>query len=171
MEQKIEWIEQYLMDAERMIVEGGPQLDQGMNVLNDLLYAEPGYGSLHNHLGWAHLYYTLNYAMAEAHLKAAIRFQPDFHAPYQHLGTLYYRQARYKESIDICILGLEQPFSNKVVMYEMIGQSYEMMKEFKLAIRAYKDAMLSTLVSGEMNVYSESIKRCRKKRWTTFIKY
>ena len=57
---RIEWIEKYMAEAEQMIARGGLEVDQGVSVLNDLLYEEPGYGSLHNHLGWAHLYYTLD---------------------------------------------------------------------------------------------------------------
>jgi hypothetical protein len=30
--------------------------------------------------------------------------------------------------------------------------------------------MLSTLVSGEMNVYAEGVKRCRRKRWSSMFK-
>ena len=166
---KTQWIEQYMSEAERMIVAGGQEMEQGLNILNDLLYEEPGYGGLHNHLGWAHLYYTLDYGMAEVHLKAAIRFQPDFHAPYLHLGTLYYKQGRYGEAVDVLADGQSKAFANKGAMLEMIGQSYEMRKEYKLAIKAYREAMLSTFVNGEMNVYSESIKRCRRKRWSTLL--
>ena len=169
MKTRIEWIEKYMLDAERMIVEGGPQLEQGLNVLNDLLYDEPGYGSLHNHLGWAHLYYTLDYELAGVHLRASIKFQPEFHAPYLHLGTMYYRQGKYGEAIEILNVGVSKPFANKMAMLEMIGQSREMRREYKLAIKVYKEAMLSTLVSGEMNVYSESIKRCRRKRWSILL--
>jgi pyruvate-formate lyase len=48
-------------------------------------------------------------------------------------------------------------------MLEKIAQSHEMRKEYTLAIKAYKEAMLATMNTGEMNVYSASIKRCRKK--------
>jgi len=164
---KHEWIDKYMVEAERLIIE--QQIDSGLNILNGLLYEEPGYGNLHNHIGWAHLYYTLNYEQAEVHLKAAIRFQPDFHAPYLHLGTLYYRQVRYAEAIDILSTGSTKPYANKTTMLDMIGQSYEMQREFKMAIRAYREAMLSTLASHEMNIYSESIKRCRKKRWKVLL--
>lgn len=165
----IEWIEKYMIDAERMIVQGGQHMEQGMRVLNELLYEEPGYGSLHNHLGWAHLYYTLDFMQAELHLKAAIRFHPEFQAPYLHLGTLYMRQGKYDHAIEILNTGLTKPQANRVGMLELIAQAHEMKGEFKLAIKAYRDAMLSTLVSGEMNVYAEGIKRCRKKRWSSIF--
>jgi predicted Zn-dependent protease len=166
---KMEWIERYMLDAERLIVQGGDQLHAGMNILNGLLYDEPGYGNLHNHLGWAHLYYTLDLAKAEVHLKAAIRFHPEFHAPYLHLGTLYFRKGDYKQAIGVLSEGLSKQGANRSSMYEMIGQAREMTKEYSLAIKAYREAMLSTLATGEMNIFSENIKRCRKKRWSTLL--
>src|SRR5690242_7847822 len=121
---RIEWIEQYMNEAERMIIEGGQKLEIGMSMLTDLLYEVPGYGNLHNHLGWAHLYYTHDQARAEVHLKAAIAFQSEFQAPYLHLGTLYVRQGKYAEAIAILETGLTKPQANKTVMLDLIGQSY-----------------------------------------------
>jgi hypothetical protein len=83
---------------------------------------------------------------------------------------LYYRQARYAEAIEILTIGSMKPFAYKASMLDMIGQAYEMQKEYKLAIKAYKEAMLSTLASHEMNIYSESIRRCKRKRWTVLLK-
>jgi len=161
----IEWIEQYMHDAERMIIEGGQKLEIGITMLNDLLYDEPGYGNLHNHLGWAYLYYTPDQARAEVHLKAAIKFKSEFQAPYLHLGTLYLRQEKYAEAIAILETGLTKPQANKAVMFDMIGQAYEMTRQYRLAIKSYKDAMLASMNTGEMNMYSASVKRCRTKRW------
>jgi predicted Zn-dependent protease len=166
---KIEWIEKYMADAVTMINEGGQQMHEGVNVLNDLLYHEPGYARLHNHLGWAHLYYTLNMEQAELHLNTAIKFQPDYQAPYLHLGSLFIKNGKYSEAIKILNAGVTKPEANKSEMLEMIGQAYELQQEFKLAIKAYREAMLSTVATNEVTAYAEGIKRCRKKRWTTIF--
>lgn len=79
---RIEWMEQYMADAERLIVNN--QIEDGLVLLNNLLYDEPGYGSLHNHIGWAYMYYTTEVAKAERHLKLAIHFDAEFTAPYLH---------------------------------------------------------------------------------------
>jgi len=67
---RIEWMEKYMADAERLIYSN--QVEDGLLMLTDLLYDEPGYGSLHNHIGWAYMYYTADVEKAERHLKLAI---------------------------------------------------------------------------------------------------
>jgi hypothetical protein len=81
---RIEWIEKYMTTAEQLITDS--QVDQGLKVLDNLLYEEPGYGSLHNHIGWAYLYYTPDTAKAELHLKLSIRFEEAYTPAYLHLG-------------------------------------------------------------------------------------
>jgi len=131
--------------------------------LGNLLYHEPGYGSLHNHLGWAYLYYTVDVEKAERHLKLAVRFEAEFPAPYLHLGTLYVRLGRYEEAIDALKQGMAKAGANKVAMLECIGQAHELKREYARAIKAYKQAMIST-TGAETSTLTEGIKRCRKKR-------
>jgi hypothetical protein len=50
---RIEWIEKLMTEAEALIVNN--QVENGLELLNSLLYDEPGYGSLHNHIGWAYV--------------------------------------------------------------------------------------------------------------------
>ena len=91
---KIEWLEKYMADAEQLIYNN--RVGEGLELLNALLYDEPGYGSLHNHIGWAYLYYTTDLAQAELHLKMALTFDTAFAPPYLHLGTLYLRSGKYE---------------------------------------------------------------------------
>jgi tetratricopeptide (TPR) repeat protein len=100
---RIEWIEKYMTTAEQLIYDD--QVEQGMKVLDNLLYEEPGYGSLHNHIGWACMYYTHDNVKAELHLKLAIRFDEAYAPPYLHLGILYNRLGRYSEAIECMRVG------------------------------------------------------------------
>src|SRR6187549_2283430 len=84
---RIDWMEKYMTEAEQLIYDN--KIDQGLHMLTDLLYDEPGYGRLHNYIGWANLYYTQNVTQAELHFKMAIRFDETFAPPYLHMGTLY----------------------------------------------------------------------------------
>ena len=157
-----------MKEAEQLIA--GEQVEKGLRILNDLLYEEPGYASLHNHIGWAHLYYTSNFQQAEVHLKVATRLHPELAPPYLHLGTLYLRTVQYEKALEVVAKGLERQGSNRAGLLEVAGQVYEMQHEFGKAIKAYRQATLASMNTFEMNNLSEGIKRCRKKRWITWVK-
>jgi tetratricopeptide (TPR) repeat protein len=164
---RIEWMEQYMMEAERLIYDN--KVHDGLALLNNLLYDEPGYGSLHNHIGWAYLYYTAETAKAELHLKMAVQFDPTFAAPYLHLGTLYLRNGRYNDALGYLEQGVLKSNANRVAFMDCIGQAYELRGEFRKAIKAYKEAVLASVNSFEINNLTDGIKRCRKKRLAFFF--
>jgi tetratricopeptide (TPR) repeat protein len=164
---KLNWMEKYLTDAENMIIDD--RVDEGLGLLNNLLYDEPGYGSLHNHLGWAYLYYTEDAARAELHLKMAVRFDETYAPPYLHLGALYIRQARYSDAIACSQAGLNKGNSNRVGLLQNLAQAYELRKDWRMAIKAYKEAMAVSVVDNEIHNLVAGIKRCRKKRAVLFF--
>ena len=164
---RIEWMEKYMADAERLIYEN--KVEDGLVLLNNLLYDEPGYGSLHNHLGWAYMYYTADVAKAELHFRMAMNFDLEFAPPYLHLGTLYMRSGKHSEAISILEAGLTKPNANRVVLLENIAHAYELRCEYSKAIKAYKEAIRASVVSFEINNLMEGIKRCRKKRLAFFF--
>jgi tetratricopeptide (TPR) repeat protein len=160
---RIEWIEKYMTEAERLIYDN--QIEDGLLLLTDLLYDEPGYGSLHNHIGWAYMYYTADVEKAERHLKLAIHFDATYAAPYLHLGDLYLRMGRYAEALSILKNGLTKQNANRIAFLESIAHVHELKRDFAEAINAYKEALASS-VGFETANFTEGIKRCRKKRWT-----
>jgi tetratricopeptide (TPR) repeat protein len=159
---KIAWIEKYLTEAEQLIV--NDDVEQGVAILNDLLYAEPGYSNLHNYLGWAYLYYGADPNRAELHLKMAMLFNAEYHAPYLHMATLCLREQKYNAVIQYAEIGLTKPQARKVALYEIIGNAYELKGEFRKAIKAYKAASMSSMATSEMNSFTEGIRRCWRKR-------
>jgi tetratricopeptide (TPR) repeat protein len=160
---RIEWIETCMSDAERLIYNN--ELTKALEMLNGLLYKEPGYGSLHNHIGWAYLYYTTETAKAELHFKMAIRFDAEFAAPFLHMGNLYVRMGRYSEAITYLEKGLLLPSANRVALLETMAHAYELRNEYSKAIGLYKKAMLASMAEHEMTNLQAGIKRCRKKRF------
>ena len=137
--------------------------------MKNLLYAEPGYASLHNHIGWAYLYYTNDMAQAELHLKMAIKFKSTISAPYQHLGQLMIRAGRLEEAVSYLKDGLHIQAANKVSLYDSLGQVYELKKEYGKAISSYKQAMAAGF--GPESMLLDSIKRCKKKRMVMYFTF
>lgn len=165
---KLEWMDSYLANAEQMMYNN--QVNEGLELMHGLLYEEPGYGCLHNHLGWAYLYYTAEHAKAELHLKCAIKFDAAYAPPYLHLGNLYIRAGRYSEALQYLEAGVKKENANKVAFLEHIAQVYELKREYGQAIKHYKEALAST-VGYETAQLTEGIKRCRKKRWVMIFSF
>ena len=158
-----------MADAERMIFEG--RVREGINVLNGLLYDEPGYASLHNYLGWAYLYHAKDNVNAEVHFRAAMRFAPDYAPPYLHMGNLMNRTARYSEAIAFFEAALEKPEAVKPALYEGIALALEMLNEYSRAIKAYKSAASESAVDHEVERMLKAVKRCRRKRLVLFFSF
>ena len=165
---RIDWMEKYLNESEQLIYNN--QVNDGIALLQNLLYDEPGYGYLHNQLGWAYLYYTADIVQAELHLKMAIRFDGEFQAPFIHMGNLMIRCNRYAEALDYLKQGIEKPSANRVVFLEAMGQAWELHGDFGQAMKAYREAMMASLTDHEVTNMTNHLARCRKKRWASFWK-
>src|SRR5436190_6173065 len=159
---KLAWLDKHLSEAEQMMYED--RVQEGLNLMHDLLYDEPGYGYLHNHLGWAYLYYTKDADKAEQHLKLAVKFMPEYPASYQHLGTLYARAGRYDEALEVLKEALTKPNAYRVAILEGMANAYELKQQYAKAIRTYKEALAST-VGVDVDKLNEGINRSRKKVW------
>jgi len=164
---RIEWMEKYMANAERLIYEN--QVDEGLRMLNGLLYEEPGYSNLHNYLGWAYMYYTQDAEKAELHLKMAMRFSSEYAPPYLHMALLLNRSGKYAEAIDYFRNGLSKPNANRMALYEGMAHAYEMRNEYANAVRNYKEAVRSSAVPYEVERLLQSVKRCRRKQLAFFF--
>lgn len=155
--------------AERMITDG--QVTEGLEVLTNLLYEEPGYGSLHNHLGWAYMYYANDDMRAELHFRMAIRFAAGFAPPYLHMGTLLNRTGRYKEAVEYFREGLTKQYAISTALYEGIALAYEVLGEYRLAVKAYQSAAIAATVDYEVDKFLKGARRCRRKRIVLFFSF
>jgi Flp pilus assembly protein TadD len=164
---QIKWIEKYLTEAEQLIYDD--QVDQALRILNSLLYQEPGYGRLHNHLGWAYLYYSDDTLLAELHLKMAIHFDESYAAPYLHLGSLYIREERLGDAIIYLQQGLTKPKANRVALLQNLAYVHELRGEWRKAIASYKSAMMASVQEHEVNELQAGVRRCRRKRLSLFF--
>lgn len=161
------WIEDYLSRAEQAIING--RVEEGLGILNNLLFEEPGYAPLHNHLGWAYLYYANNAATAEMHFRVAMRFSAEYAPPYLHMGTLLNRAGRYSEAIEQFRAGLASANANRTALLEGMAYALEMLGDYRSAARAYREAAMASVVDFEVDRLLNGAKRCRRKRMALFF--
>lgn len=156
------WMEKYLATAEQMMFDG--RVEEGLNVLNNLLYEEPGYGRLHNVLGWAYMYHANEPRRAELHFAMSMRFAPDYAPAYLHMGNLLNQAGRYAEAIGYFRSGLTRPEAIRPALLEGMAHAYELQGEYRHAIRAYREAANASVVDFEVDRMLKAVSRCRRKR-------
>jgi len=160
--EKIKWIEEYIKHAlELAWLEGH---EPAIKLLDKLLFEEPGYGRLHNTLGFIYFNYAEDLKKAEVHFRMAIRFSPKLAELYRQLSQLLKQEERHDEAIEICTKGLKAKQANKSKLLESVGQAYELKKKFTKAIRHYKTALSHSAELWECKVLEENIKRCKRKQ-------
>ena len=163
------WMESYLTTAEQMMFDG--RVEEGLSVLNNLLYEEPGYGRLHNVVGWACMYHAQDARKAEMHFTMAMRFAPDYAPPYLHMGNLLNQTGRYAEAIGYLRAGLAKPEAIRPSLMEAIAYAYELQGEYRHAIRAYKEAAIASAVDFEVDRMLRAAGRCRRKRFALLFSF
>ena len=164
---KLEWLDAYLTEVENLVMEGS--VSDGLALLQNLLFEEPGYGALHNHLGWVYCYYADNDQKAEAHWKWAIKFDSELAPPYLHLGNYYRGKRKYSEAVKYLKAGLEKPDANREALLEQLAHVYELRGDYRKAVETYKHA-LASCVGYQSDALLEGIRRCRRKKWALFFR-
>lgn len=160
--EKIKWVEEYMEQAMEIAwLEG---YERALQLLDKLLYEEPGYGRLHNTLGIIYLKYADEPKKAEQHFRLAIRFSPDFAEPYGHLAGLLHQDERHEETIEVCQKGLKARKANKSMLLESMGNAWELKRKYRKAIKSYRDALSYSAELWNCRVLEESIKRCKRKQ-------
>ena len=159
----MQMLEQWMLDAERAFEQ--QLFVEGKGYLEDALAEEPTYGKAHNHLGWLYLYHLNDLEKAETHLKLALKYAPNYGAPYIHMSHLLFDMARledHKEMLDQAakVAGVEKSF-----LFNEYGRNFEVQGNYKAAIRSYKEAIRWSLNDQEITIAKDNIKRCRDKRW------
>jgi tetratricopeptide (TPR) repeat protein len=160
--EKIEWIEEYLEEAMRLACDEG--YEPALQLLDKLLFEEPGYGRLHFTLGKVYYYYTDELTKAERHFRLAIRFDQEYADTYLYLGCLLSGDGRYGDAVDVYLHGLKAKHAYKSELYDGAARSYELMKKYKKAISNYREALSHSAETFRCLVLEESIKRCERKR-------
>jgi len=59
--------------------------------------------------------------------------------------------------------------SHRVALFQNIASACELRKDWRRAIKAYKDALMESVAEYEVSNLQAGIKRCRKKRMVLFL--
>jgi len=160
--EKIKWIEEYLEQAlEVAWLEGH---ERAINLLDKLLYEEPGYGRLHYTLGVIYFRYADESKLAEKHLRLAVHFCPEYAEPYSLLADVLKEGERHDETIKICKQGLHAEKANKSVLLSNLGNAWELKQNYGKAIKSYRKALRHSAELWNCRVLEENIKRCERKQ-------
>lgn len=163
---KIAWVEKYLLQAEQLVYSN--QVELARDLLQNLLYDEPGYAPLHNLMGWVLKYYLEEEEGAIRHWTWAIQFDPSFAPPWLHLGLLYLDRNDLAQAVAYLEQGLIKPQARKATLLDSLARAYEMKGEYRRATGAYREALVHH-TGPNSAVLLEGIKRCRRKRWTAIL--
>lgn len=155
------YLEKVILDAERIILDG--EYFEGKALLENVLSYEPGSAKVHNLMGWLYLYYLLDDVMAEKHLKLAMKFEPEFRAPYLHLVELYTKELRYDDLEMLLESAKNVAGVSNSLIYSRLGMVDESRGNFKRAIDLYKTAMFHSMDNFEIEDLKGNIKRCKVK--------
>lgn len=160
--EKIKWMEEYLEEGLRLAADEG--YEPALNLLEKLLYDEPGYARLHHALGIVYFCYADKPEEAEQHLRLAIQFDEKFAEPYWYLGKLLSDDDRLDEAIEVYKNGMKAKRARKAELLSEAGRAYELKKKFGMAIRHYKKALGYSAELWNCLVIEQSIKRCKRKQ-------
>lgn len=159
---KIQWIEEYLNYVMEVVwLEGS---ERALELLNRILYEEPGYSRLHNVLGIIYFKHADDLKKAELHFRWAIQFNPNFADPYNYLAEVLKQDERHDDVIQLCKKGLKAEKTNKSFLLENLGNAWELKHNYRKAIKSYKKALSHSAELWSCRILEMSIERCKKKQ-------
>lgn len=159
-------LHQYILDAEKAFEH--QEWLEAKAILEDALVEDPTFAMAHNHLGWLHLYWIIDFQKAERHLKMALKYGPDYHAPYMHMAQLLFDCKRMVELTELLQSADYVPGLKRSFIYNELGREREVNGCLRQAVKFYKKAAVWTLDELELQVIRNNIRRCRQKRWLVF---
>jgi tetratricopeptide (TPR) repeat protein len=160
--EKIQWIEEYLTYTMEVVwLEG---YERALKLLDKILYEEPGYSRLHNTLGIIYFKHADDLKKAEQHFRWAIQFNPNFAEPYNYLTEVLKQDEKHDETIDVCKNELKSEKANKTLLFESLGNAWELKHNYRKAIKSYRKALNHSAELWNCRALEISIERCKRKR-------
>ena len=156
------------LKAEEMFLEADLLSDNDKNiesrdVLLELLADFPDYGRAHNLLGWLYQNKFSNNSKATIHYEMAMKYAPDFNGGFNNYAYLLVETNQYDKMIKFGLDNINNDFVDKAVIYNKLGQAYELKGQLVRALEAYNLSIKDTLNIQTLESMYAAKSRVKKK--------
>ena len=155
-------LDDLFFEADTLIKE--KKITEAVGVLEALLMESPDYGKAYNHLGWIYETWYRDHRRAEDHYRKCMALTPEYTPVYLNLSITLSNLGKYDEqqmvlSSGLKIQGVDRPgiFNELAIMHELKG-------DYPAAMLNYKEAIRSSLVDANIDMYASSLERCKRKQ-------
>ena len=153
--------EKYLQAVEELWYGQPPK---ALQLLNEIINADPLYARAHYQLGKIYYYEINDYQTAGFHFKTCSELEPQFPDVYYHYLHLLVFLKMERQVQLVSEKALTIPGVNTAAIYNLIGLFAEKKKEWSVAIEAYRKAFLESTDKNEKDNIEESIERVKAKK-------
>ncbi len=154
--------EDMLFEADDLIRNN--RIAEAVGLLEGIIAQVPDFGKAYNHLGWIFETKLKDYHKAEDMYKQCIAYNPEYPPVYLNLSIVLSSLEKYEELEKHLNKALGIPGVDKSTIHNEFGILRELQLNFNEAITHFKDAIRYCLNDTNLETYSKSIDRCRRKR-------
>ncbi|TSA51607.1 MAG: hypothetical protein D4R43_00540 [Sphingobacteriales bacterium] len=153
--------DELFFEADGQIAQG--KISEALTTLEAILLEDPTYGKAYNHMGWIYETKFKDYKKAEEFYKKCYAYTPEYPAIYTNLSILLSTLGKYDELENFIKKGLEVAGTDKAALYNEYAIMFELKGDYLKAIEQFKNAVRFSLSDANVETYSKSIQRCKKK--------
>lgn len=155
-------LDELFFEADNLIKE--KRFTEAIQKLEAILTDAPDYGKAYNHLGWIYETQYRDYARSEELYRKCIAVSPGYTPVYGNLSITLSTINKLDEQETLLNQALLVPGIDKPMILNEFGILFEMKGDFDNAIAYYKKAIIASLNDANIEIYSKSIERCKKKK-------
>ncbi|MGN6637645.1 MAG: tetratricopeptide repeat protein [Mucilaginibacter sp.] len=159
--------EKYLKAIDKISYGKSPK---ALQLLNDIIAADPSYGRAHYQLGKLYYYDMNDYQAAGYHFKTCVELEPTFPNVYEDYLRLLVFLCMDRQVQLISEKALTVPGVNRSYIHYLTGLHAEKKRDWNAALTAYNEAFLSATNKHDKDTADESIARIKAK-YSPSVKY
>lgn len=152
--------EKYLKAIDKI---GYGKSPKALQLLNEIITADPSYARAHYQLGKIYYYDVNDYQAAGYHFKTCVELEPTFPNVYEDYMRLLVFLCMDRQVQLLSDKALTVPGVNRSYIYYLTGLHAEKKKDWDAALRTYNEAFLSATNKHDKDTADESIARVKAK--------